>query len=87
MNRVQLAHVLCAASRIAEDDGLLVVGSQSILGSRDEDELPPEATASMEVDIASFALSLVNAGLIDLDVLASASSKCPAGSTGLSLTA
>lgn len=52
MNRVQLAHILRAASCIAEDDGLLVVGSQSILGSRDEDDLPPEATASMEADIA-----------------------------------
>ncbi|MDT0202505.1 DUF6036 family nucleotidyltransferase [Nocardioides sp. AE5] len=31
---------------------MLVLGSQSILGSFDEDELPPEATASMEADIA-----------------------------------
>lgn len=52
MNRAQLAHILRAASRIAEDNDVLVVGSQSILGSRDEDELPAEATASMEADIA-----------------------------------
>jgi hypothetical protein len=31
--------------------GLLVIGSQSILGTWDEDELPPEATASIEVDL------------------------------------
>lgn len=52
MNRVQLAHILRSASRIAGDNDVLVVGSQSILGSCDEDELPAEATASMEADIA-----------------------------------
>ncbi len=52
MNRTQLAHVLRSASRIADDPDVLVVGSQSILGSHDEDDLPPEATASMEADIA-----------------------------------
>jgi len=52
VNRAQLAHVLRSASRIAEDSDVLVVGSQAILGFRDEDELPAAATASMEVDIA-----------------------------------
>lgn len=52
MNRTQLAHVLRSASRIAGDSEVLVVGSQAILGVRDEDELPAEATASMEADIA-----------------------------------
>ncbi|WP_332642189.1 DUF6036 family nucleotidyltransferase [Aeromicrobium sp.] len=52
MNRTQLAHVLRSASRIAGDSDVLVVGSQAILGVRDEDELPAEATASMEADIA-----------------------------------
>jgi len=46
----QLEHVLRAASRITEDRGVLVIGSQSILGSLPEDQLPPEPTASMEVD-------------------------------------
>jgi hypothetical protein len=50
MTREQLAHVLRAVSRIAEDPNVLVIGSQSILGSYSEDELPPEATGSMEVD-------------------------------------
>lgn len=52
MNRTQLAHVLRSASRIAGDSKVLVVGSQAILGLRDEDELPAEATASMEADVA-----------------------------------
>src|SRR5260370_34260452 len=50
MTREQLAHVLRAVSQIAEDPDVLVIGSQSILGSYSEDELPPEATGSMEVD-------------------------------------
>lgn len=52
MNRAQLAHLLRSASRIAGDNDVLVLGSQSILGSRDEEQLPREATASMEADIA-----------------------------------
>jgi hypothetical protein len=39
-------------SRVAEDPDVLVIGSQSILGSYPEDRLPPEATGSMEVDTA-----------------------------------
>jgi len=52
VNRQQLAKVLRSACRIAEDADVLVLGSQSILGSFDEDDLPPEATASIEADIA-----------------------------------
>lgn len=52
MNRQQLAHILRAACDITGDRDVLVIGSQSILGTYDEDDLPPAATASMEVDIA-----------------------------------
>lgn len=52
MNRQQLAHLLRSACAIANDADVLVLGSQAILGSFDEDELPPEATASQEADIA-----------------------------------
>lgn len=52
MNRQQLAHILRAACRIVDTPEVLVLGSQSILGTFDEDDLPPEATASMEADIA-----------------------------------
>lgn len=54
MNREQFEHVLRAVSRIAADPNVLVIGSQSILGSYADDELPPEATGSMEVDAAFF---------------------------------
>ena len=53
MTRDQLAHVLRAASSIVPDDPrILVFGSQAVLASFDEDELPPFATASVEVDLA-----------------------------------
>ncbi|WP_131745870.1 DUF6036 family nucleotidyltransferase [Frankia sp. Cppng1_Ct_nod] len=54
MKREQLEHVLRAASTIAQDPEILVIGSQSVLAAISEDRLPVEATASMEVDIAFF---------------------------------
>jgi hypothetical protein len=50
MTREQLAHVLRVVSRLTGDPDVVVIGSQSILGSYSENELPPEATGSMEVD-------------------------------------
>lgn len=52
MNRSQLAHVLRAACDITGDPHILVVGSQSVLASFEERELPDEATRSIEVDLA-----------------------------------
>jgi hypothetical protein len=49
-----LEHVLRAASQIADDPEVLVIGSQSVLGAIPEDRLPPAATASIEVDVAFF---------------------------------
>lgn len=54
MKRKQLAHVLRSASRIAEDQEILVFGSQAILGSYSEDDLPEKAHASIEVDVTFF---------------------------------
>lgn len=54
MTRKQLAHVLRAAANIAHDPNILVVGSQAILGSHGEDELPEVAWLSMEADLAFF---------------------------------
>ena len=54
MNRAQLEHVLRAAATIVDDPDLLVIGSQSILGSYPEDDLPVEATTSIEADLAFF---------------------------------
>lgn len=54
MKRDQLEHVVRAAGAIVGVDRILVIGSQSILGSYDERDLPPEATASNEADLAFF---------------------------------
>ena len=54
MKRHQLEHVLRAASRIVEERDILVIGSQSILGSVSDERLPPEASASIEVDVTFF---------------------------------
>lgn len=52
MNRADLEHILRAAARIAEDTDVVVIGSQSILGSFDERQLPDAAHASIEADVA-----------------------------------
>lgn len=54
MTREQLEHVLRAASAIADDPGVLVIGSQSVHGALPEERLPAAATVSIEVDIAFF---------------------------------
>ena len=51
MRRDQLEHAIRTACQIIGHDAVVVVGSQSILGSFAEDELPPEATMSVEIDI------------------------------------
>ena len=52
MTREQLAHLLRAASRIAGDPEVLVIGSQAILGTFSEEQLPAEAWVSIEADLA-----------------------------------
>ncbi|MFN0064103.1 MAG: hypothetical protein ACKVPX_16470, partial [Myxococcaceae bacterium] len=52
MTREQLAHVLRAAARITGDPAILVIGSQAILGSYSETELPKVTWLSAEADIA-----------------------------------
>lgn len=54
MNREQMEHALRAASDITGERTLLVIGSQSILGSFNEDELPARAVESQEIDIGFF---------------------------------
>ena len=51
MRRDQLEHAIRTACQIIGRDAVVVVGSQSILGSFTEDELPAEATMSAEIDI------------------------------------
>ena len=52
MNREQLAHVLRAAAQLVQDPDIVVLGSQAILGSYSEGELPVETIMSMEADLA-----------------------------------
>ncbi|CAM2917019.1 hypothetical protein SKPI104516_09780 [Skermania piniformis] len=52
MRRQELAHILRASCRIVQDADILVIGSQAILGSFDDDELPELVRLSREVDIA-----------------------------------
>ena len=52
MKRSELAIAIRTATEIICQDEVLVIGSQSILGSFDESELPAIATFSVEVDIA-----------------------------------
>ena len=51
MRRDQLEHAIRASTAIVRQDTVIVIGSQSILGTWDEDELPSVATRSPEVDI------------------------------------
>lgn len=51
MKRAQLAHLLALSSLLGEKADVLVVGSQAILGTAPESELPAEAVLSVEADI------------------------------------
>jgi hypothetical protein len=51
VRRDELAELLRTASILTEDGDILVVGSQSILGTFDESRLPERATLSQEADI------------------------------------
>lgn len=55
MRRDQLEHAIRTACQIIEHPAVVVVGSQSILGTFTEDQLPPEATMSIEIDILPIA--------------------------------
>ncbi|BAH47033.1 hypothetical protein ACH47B_32410 [Rhodococcus sp. NPDC019627] len=51
MNREELEHVIEAACANLDEGQVIVFGSQSILGTYDETELPEYATLSREVDV------------------------------------
>jgi hypothetical protein len=55
MRRDQLEHAIRAACQIIERPAVVVVGSQAILGTYREDQLPAAATMSIEVDILPIA--------------------------------
>jgi hypothetical protein len=49
MRREQLEHAIRTACQIIRRDEVIVVGSQAILGTYTEVQLPAEATMSIEV--------------------------------------
>jgi hypothetical protein len=51
MRRDQPEHAIRTACQVIGHDAVVVAGSQSILGSFTEDDLPTEATMSTEIDI------------------------------------
>lgn len=55
MRREQLEHAIRTACQIIEHSEVIIVGSQAILGTYDEDELPAAATMSVEVDVLPIA--------------------------------
>lgn len=55
MRRTQLEHAIRTACQVINREEVIIVGSQAILGSCDEGELPAEATMSMEVDVMPIA--------------------------------
>ncbi|MEA2521750.1 MAG: hypothetical protein QOI81_1396 [Actinomycetota bacterium] len=54
MKRNELAHILGSASKLADDPRILVIGSQAILASFDDDLLPIDATRSITSSLARF---------------------------------
>lgn len=67
MRRDQLEHAIRTACQIISASEVIVVGSQSILGTYREDELPAAATMSAEVDVLPIAADNVEtARLADL---------------------
>ncbi|MCP3425501.1 hypothetical protein NBM05_05590 [Rothia sp. AR01] len=55
MRRDQLEHAIRAACQIIGHAEVIVVGSQAILGSYREEQLPADATMSVEIDILPMA--------------------------------
>ena len=55
MRRDQLEHAIRTACQIIGRSEVIVVGSQAILGTFSQDELPADATMSVEVDILPIA--------------------------------
>lgn len=55
MRRDQLEHAIRTACQIVDQPAVIVVGSQSILGTFQEEDLPEDATVSVEIDILPIA--------------------------------
>lgn len=67
MRRQQLEHAIRTACQIIQHSEVIVVGSQAILGTYDQSQLPAAATMSIEVDILPIAdTNVETARLADL---------------------
>lgn len=55
MRRDQLEHAIRTACQIIGHREIIVVGSQAILGTFREEDLPPQATMSVEIDVLPIA--------------------------------
>lgn len=51
MRRDQLEHAIRAATAILGEDAVVIIGSQAILGSYPDSDLPQQTVLSMEVDV------------------------------------
>lgn len=68
MTRDELLQLIEIASLIADDD-VIVIGSQSILGTFRESELPARATMSVEADLAFLDdVDNVKSDRVDMDI-------------------
>ena len=52
MKREELEHLIRAAATVAGDKDIVVIGSQAVLGTYDEGDLPERVTFSREADLA-----------------------------------
>jgi len=69
VNREQLEHVVRAAASVVGLDDVVVLGSQAVLATFDDWDLPLEATRSIEADIAiDLELSRVSIGVDRADL-------------------
>jgi hypothetical protein len=64
MRRDQLEHAIRTACQTIEHPEIIVVGSQAILGTFREEDLPPQATMSVQIDVLPIA-ALLDASLVD----------------------
>lgn len=64
MRRDQLEHAIRTACRILDRQDVIVVGSQAILATNREEDLPPAATRSLGVDILPLAEDVAQASVL-----------------------
>ncbi|CAB4903673.1 MAG: hypothetical protein F2808_05450 [Actinobacteria bacterium] len=70
MKRTELEMAIVIATHIIAQPRILIIGSQAILGSFDESELPARATASQEIDMAPLQDDVAESLATRIDALA-----------------